>query len=154
MAIKTSTGLDTKLLDTGPFKTVMNLGFINIYAGSEPADADAAIASGTPTTPVLLCTVSNNSTATGLTMNASAASRSISKNSGETWSGVVSNAGALTPTFYRHVAAGDDGTASTTQARIQGTIGTAGADMNLASLVLGDATTFTLTYYNITLPSN
>lgn len=151
MTTKTSTGLDDKLLDTNPFKTIMNLGFINIYAdsGPEPSSADDAI----PGTATLLCTVSNNSTGTGLTMAAAAAGRVISKNTSETWSGPVTNPGALTPKYYRHVAAGDDGTLSTTQARVQGDIGLGGTDMVLATMTMADASTFTLNYYNFTLPS-
>jgi hypothetical protein len=145
MAIKASTGLRNKLLDTNPFKTIMNLSFIKIYTGSAPADADAAV------TGTLLCTISNNSTATGLTMAASATNGTIVKNASEVWSGV--NAATGTAGYYRHVAAGDDGTSSTTQARIQGTIGTSGADMNLSSVALTSGATQTIDNYSITLPT-
>lgn len=146
MAIKTSTGMRNKMLDANPFKTIMNLSFIKIYTGSAPADADAAV-SGT-----LLCTISNNSTGTGVTMAASATSGTITKNASEVWSGV--NAATGTAGYYRHVAAGDDGTSSTTQARIQGSIGTSGADMNLSSVALTSGATQTLDNYSITLPTN
>jgi hypothetical protein len=147
MTLYVSTGLRNKLLDTGSLKSIFNLGFIKIYAGTVPADADASIGAAT-----LLCTISNNSTGTGITFAASAASGAISKNSGETWSGT--NAASGTASFYRHVAAGDDGTLSTTQARIQGLVSTAGADLNLSSVALTSAATQTIDNYSAALPSS
>lgn len=144
--MKASTGLRNKLLDTGSLKSIFNLGFIKIYSGTVPADADAALGSAT-----LLCTISVNSTGTGTTMEASASDGTLEKNAGEIWSGV--NAASGTASFYRHVAAGDTGAASTTEARIQGSVGTAGADMNLTSTSLVAAATQTLDYYSITLPT-
>jgi hypothetical protein len=146
MSIKVSTGLRNKLLDTSPLRTAMNLGFINIYAGVVPSDADAAIGSAT-----LLCTISNAGTATGLTLEAAAVAGTITKETTEVWSGT--NAAAGTASFYRHVAPGDDGTSSTTQARIQGTVGTSGADMNLSSVALANGAPQTLDYYSVTLPT-
>lgn len=144
--MKASTGLRNKMLDTGSFKSIMNLSFIKIYAGAVPADADAAVGGAT-----LLCTVSVNSTGTGLTMAAAAALGILEKNAAEIWSGVNGAGGVAT--FYRHVAAGDTGGASTTEARIQGTIGTAGADMNLTSTTLVNGATQTLDFYRVNLPT-
>lgn len=140
MAEKMSTGLCTKLLDTDPLGTLFNLGFIKIYAGTVPATADADIGSAT-----LLCTVSNNSTGTGITFEAAASAGVLAKKSTETWSGV--NAATGTATFYRLVPATNTTTASTTEARIQGTVGTGGADMNLGTTALVSAATFTLNYF-------
>lgn len=144
--MKASTGLRNKLLDTGPLNSVLDLGFIKIYAGTEPATADAAIGAAT-----LLCTISNNSTATGIKLETAASAGSIPKESTEVWSGV--NVAGGTATFYRHVAPGDDGTLSTTQARLQGTIGTSGADLNLSSINLSNGATQTIDYYSVTLPT-
>lgn len=146
MAFQISTALSNKMLDTAPLRTVMNLGFIKIYAGTPPADADAAIGSAT-----LLCTVSNNATATGLTLAATAAARTIAKNGSEVWSGV--NAASGTAAFFRYVAVGDTGAASTTEARIQGTVGTGGADMNLSSVNLTSGAIQALDFGNFTLPT-
>lgn len=143
MSEKMSTGLCNKLLDTGSLKSIFNLGFLKIYAGSAPATADAA------TTGTLLCTVSNNSTGTGLTFDASAASGTLPKNSGETWSGT--NGATGTATHYRLVAVGDTGALSTTEARIQGTIGTGGTDMVVGSVALVNGATFTVNYFTQSL---
>ena len=56
MALKASTGLRNKLMDTGSLKSILAGGLIKVYGGAVPADADAA-ATGT-----LLCIISNNST--------------------------------------------------------------------------------------------
>lgn len=146
MALKASTGLRNKLLDTNPFKTIFNLGFLDIYAGSVPADADTSIGGAT-----LLVHICNNNTTTGLTFAAAASGGAITKNLSETWSKAA--AGTGTATFWRLVAAGDDGTTSTTQARIQGTVGLAGADLNLASLSFTATTVYTIDSFSISIPS-
>jgi hypothetical protein len=146
MTYHVSTGLRNKLLDTAPLKTILNLGFINIYGGTVPATADDAIGSAT-----LLCVVSNNSTGTGLTMASAASAGTLPKNSGEVWSGV--NVATATATFYRHVAVGDTGASSSTEARVQGSVGTVGAEMNLSSVNLTNGATQTIDYYSIALPT-
>ena len=145
MSLKVSTGLRSKMLDTGPLKTIMALGFIKLYSGAEPANADAAI------TGTLLSTISVNSTGTGLSFDTAAVAAVLSKAPAEVWSGT--NAAGGTATYYRHVAAGDDGALSTTQARIQGTVGTVGAELNLSSVILANGATQTIDYYSVALPT-
>lgn len=153
MAYQISTGLRNILLGSAAaasatsasLSTAMNLGFLMIYAGAVPASADAALGGAT-----LLCKVSNNSTATGLTLGPSA-SGTIPKNASEVWSGV--NAATGTAAFFRWVAPGDDGTLSTTQARVQGLVGTLGSDMNLSSVSLTSGATQTIDTFNWTLPT-
>lgn len=146
MAIKVSTGLRTKLLDTGSLKSVMALGFLKLYSGTVPATADAAL-SGT----TLLLTVSVASGGTGLSLGPTASGGVITK-AAETWSGV--NAVTGTPTFYRFVAVGDTGVNSTTEARIQGTVGTTGTDLLLATALLTATQTTTIDSFQFTLPTN
>ena len=145
MTLRLSTGLRSKLMDTGSLKTIFAAGFIKIYSGAVPGDADAA-ATGT-----LLCTISNASGGTGINFNAAAVSGILDKASAETWSGV--NAATGTATYFRHVAVGDDGTLSTTQARIQGAIATVGSEMNLSAVALTSGATQTVDYYSVTLPA-
>jgi len=141
-----STGLRNKMLDTNPLKTIFAAGFIKIYGGAVPPDADSALGSAT-----LLCTISNNSTGTGINFASAAASGVLQKASAEVWSGV--NAASGTATFFRHVAVGDDGTSSTTQARIQGLVALAGGELNLTSVALVNAATQTIDYYSVALPT-
>lgn len=145
MTLKVSTGLRNKLLDTGSLATLMAGGLIKIYSGSPPASADDA-ASGS-----LLCTISLNSTGTGINMASTASGGVLAKSTSETWSGVVALSGAAT--YYRHVAASDTGASSTTQARLQGEIATAGAELNLSSTTLTSGATQTVDYYSVALPT-
>lgn len=146
MTVKTSTGLRNKVLDTGSLKTIFAAGFLKIYTGAEPASADDA-ATGT-----LLCTVSVNSTGTGTNMAAAAVAGVLPKLASEVWSGV--NAASGVAGYYRHVAAGDDGTLSTTQVRIQGSVAVAGADLNISDVNLTAAATQTIDYYSIAWPAS
>lgn len=146
MALKASTGLRNKLLDTSALKTIFNLGFLEIYGGTVPTDADQSTSGAT-----MLCRISNNDTATGLTFASTAASGAITKNLGETWSKAAANTG--TATFYRFVAVGDTGALSTTEARVQGTVGTSGADLNLSTLSLVATTVYTIDTYSLSLPA-
>lgn len=145
--LKASTALRNKLLDTNPFKTVFNLGFLKIYDGPVPASADAGLDAANH----LLVTISNNGTGTGLTFAASAANGAITKNGSETWSGVSIAAG--TATFYRLVTPTDTGATSTTEARLQGTVGTSGADLNMTNNVLTTPTSYPIDAYSIALPT-
>jgi hypothetical protein len=140
-----STGLRNKMLDTNSFDAIMAAGFIKIYSGAEPTDADAAV------TGTLLCTISISSGGTGINMAASAAAGVLSKSGGETWSGV--NAATGTAGYARHVAAGDTGASSSTEARIQGPCALAGGFINLSSLSLTSGLTTPIDYYNVALPT-
>lgn len=159
MTYHVSTGLRNKVLSKaaggtiggGSLADVMNLGFIMIYDGPVPASADAALDASNH----LLVTISNNSTATGLTFEADAVNGGLAKLSTEVWSGVVALSG--TATFYRHVSAtehaGTIGGLSTTLPRVQGGIGQFGAELNLTSTSLVAAGTQTIDYYYIGLPT-
>jgi hypothetical protein len=145
MALKLSTGLRGKLMDTGSLKSIFAGGLIKIYAGAAPADADAA-ATGT-----LLCTISLAGAGTGINFDTAAVAGILSKAPAETWSGT--NVATGTASHFRHVAAGDTGALSTTQARIQGSIATVGADMNLSSVSLVNGAGQTVDYYSVTVPA-
>lgn len=145
MTIKSSTGLRSGVLVSGSMRSLLNGGTIRLFSGAAPADADAA------ETGTLLCVVSLNSSGTGVTFEATAPGGVLTKTASETWSGVNTVSG--TATHYRHVAAGDTGGVSSTEARLQGTVGTIGADMNLSSTVLTSGATQTIDYCVVTLPT-
>lgn len=148
MALLASSGLRTKAMTTGSVKSLLDGGLIKIYKGTAPTTADDA-----EVVADLLCTISLNSSGTGITLQAGGAAGSLVKTSGETWSGVVSAAGTNTATYYRHVASGDTGASSTTEARLQGSISTSGAEMNLANTSLANGSTQTIDYYNLDFPT-
>lgn len=146
MAYKTSTGLRNGMLAGSSLKEQLDGGFVKLYAGTVPATADDAIGSAT-----LLCTISVDSTGTGVNFAAAAVAGALSKSDTEVWSGV--NTATGTATFFRHVAAADDGTLSTTAPRIQGAVATAGAELNLTSANLTTGATQTIDYYSAALPT-
>lgn len=146
MTIKASTGLRNGALATGSVKSLLDGGRINIYAGTPPATADDAIGSAT-----LLCAITLNSTGSGIAFDTAAVNGVLQKAPGEVWSGVNLTNGVAA--WYRHVAAGDTGDASTTAPRLQGEIATAGSDMNLSSTSLVAAATQTIDYYSIAWPT-
>ena len=146
MTLKASTGLRNKLLDTGSLRSVMSLGFVKLYSGTVPASADDSLGAAT-----LLTTLSVSSGGTGLTFAATAVAGALPKATAEVWSGV--NAAGGVASFYRHVAVGDTGALSTTEARIQGTISVAGDDMNLTNTTLTGGATQTMDFYQLFLPT-
>ena len=146
MALKTSTGLRNGVLSGGSLKSLLDGGRINIYAGAPPATADDAVGGAT-----LLCAITLNSTGTGINFNAAAAGGVLQKAPGEVWSGA--NVAGGVAAWYRHVAAGDGGTLSTTAPRVQGLVGVAGADLNLSSVSLVAGATQTVDYYSLAWPT-
>ena len=145
MTIKASTGLRNHMLASGSLKGALDGGRINIYSGAAPATADAAV------TGTLLCSISLNSTATGIVMDTAASSGVLSKAPGQVWSGV--NAASGTATWYRHVGPGDDGTLSTTAPRLQGDVALSGADLNISNTSLTSGATQTVDFYSVALPT-
>ena len=145
MALKLSTGLRNAMLDSSNLRTTINGGLIKVYDGTVPATADAALSGNT-----LLCTFSLNSTGAGINFDTAAVGDTLSKAPAEVWAGNPAATG--TGTFYRHVAVGDDGTLSTTQARIQGELG-AGNEMLLATNVFTVGVNRVLDAYSITFPT-
>ena len=146
MAISASTGLRNVMLAGTGAKAALDLGFIKLYSGAVPANADTAIA-GT-----LLCTISINGGGTGLTMDTAAVNGVLSKAPAAVWSGI--NAASGSASFYRHVGPTDTGAASTTEPRLQGLVGQVGSDMNLsAGVALTAGISTPLDSYLIALPA-
>lgn len=143
---KFSTGLRNTMLASGSFKGALDAGFLDIYAGAAPATADAAVGGATK-----LCRVSVGSSGTGLTFASTATGGVLSKASAEVWSGV--NLASGTATWFRFVAAADDGTESTTAPRIQGSVAAAGADLNMGNTSLVSGQTQPVDSFAVALPT-
>ena len=138
----------------GSLKDVFMDGVLRIYTGSAPASADTAV-SGT-----LICeiTVSSGAFVAGAFDNGlefgAAASGVIAKAAAETWSGVGINGGG-TAGYFRLVGnAADTGVLDSgyIYPRIQGTIGTSGADLNMTSTTITVGATYTIDTFQLTLP--
>jgi len=146
MSLKVSTGLRDYMLATGSFKDAMDLGFLKLYSGTEPATADASIGAA-----VLLCTISVSGGGTGLTFEAVPVSGVLSKESSEAWQGSIVASG--TCSFFRFVAAGDTGVLSTTEKRLQGAVAAIASDLNLSNVVLTSPAIQTINHFNVALPT-
>lgn len=145
MAFKFSTGFRNAVLGTGSAKATLDGGKLQIYSGAVPATADAA-AGATP-----LVVISDNGGAGGLSFEAAVSNATLLKLATQTWKGTIGTTGA--PSFFRWVMSGDTGNESTTAVRIQGTVGTAGADMNLSNATLTATQEQVIDYFSISFPT-
>ena len=142
-----STGLTNYMAGTGSAKAGLNLGFIDVYDASAgiPATADAA-ALGNKLLRVYNNVVGQPADTTGLTLadpvDSAPDSVALTKTVAEVWSGLGLVTGEAA--YFRFVAPGDTGAASTSQRRIQGRCGLAASDANFANLTItqGVRTTF------------
>lgn len=135
----------------GSLKDIFKDGVLRIYSGSQPTSPDSA-ASGT-----LLLEISEDAGAfaagafdNGLEFG-DAASGAIAKATGETWQDTGLAAG--TAGYFRFVGnAADTGAASTSLPRIDGSVGTSGADLNMSSTGVTAGATYTIDSFQFTLP--
>ncbi len=144
MALKLSTGLRDGMLDTNPFKTLLDASRVKIYSGVAPATADAA--EGT-----LLVSIGSDNADTHCHFLAAAVSGVLSKNA-DIWSGVASASG--TASYFRLVVNTDTGVLSTTEIRMQGTVGTSSADINMSSVSITSGATQTVDTWDLTMPAS
>lgn len=144
MALKLSTGLRDGMLDTSPFKTLLDASRVKIYSGVAPASADDA--EGT-----LLVSIGSDNADTHCHFLASAVSGVLSKNT-DIWSGVAGADG--TASYFRLVVNTDTGVLSTTEIRMQGTVGTSGADINMSSVSIRSGATQTIDTWDLTMPAS
>jgi hypothetical protein len=139
MALRLSTGLVKKMIDTSPVRTLLTGGKCLIFPGTQPTDADNAAG----VTPLV--------TLDPITFEATATGGILIQTVGADWEGTVTADG--TAGGFRICEAADSGTgASTTLARIDGAIATSGAQMNLASLTFVEDAPFIITSAAITFP--
>jgi hypothetical protein len=145
MALQFSTGLKDSVLVTGSLRAALTNGKLQIYTGTPPASADAAV------TGTLLNTYTDTDSGSfDLTFESSSSNGSLVKTAAQTWSGTSGNAG--TAGYFRYIVTGDTGTLSTSEIRIQGTVGGAGADLFLASTTFADSTLYYIDAFAIAIP--
>lgn len=126
--MKISTGLRNHILTGGDMEAALNGGVIRMYGSPTstaaakaliPATADSAIGSAT-----LLCIISDNGAGTGINMDITPSSGVLAKAAGETWLGTMVASGYFS--FARFSALTDAEALSTTEIRMQMTVGTGG----------------------------
>lgn len=134
----------------GSLADIMQNGYIMIYSGTQPATADAAYGA----TALVKITVASGNFTSGTETNGLefkvSASGEIEKNT-DVWSGV--GLAANTAGWFRFYANGTDaGALSTTLPRIDGSVGTSGADLNMSSTTITVASTYTIDSFKLALP--
>lgn len=139
--MKLSTGIRNHLLSGGSFKSGLDGGEVRIYSGPPPASPDDAV------TGTLLVTVKNGGS--GVTF-AAAAGGVMTKTLAETWSGT--NVATDAAGYYRLVLPADTGASSSSALRVQGTVGVAGADLNLSSVALTSGGTQSIDAFSVAMP--
>ena len=145
MTFKTSTGLRNHMLASGSLRAALTNGKIRILSGPAPASADAA------ETGTLLCVIDKDGAGAGFTLDSVASDGVISKVPGDVLRGT--NLATGVAGYYRHVGSADTGAASLTEPRIQGRIGTSGAEANFSSVNLVSGATQTADTYSVNLPT-
>jgi len=145
--MKISSGLRDYLVGTGSFKAGLDGSYLKVYSGTPPTSPDDAV----PTGATLLCTVSVDASATGVTFEASATAGLLLKAAAEAWEGT--NAATGTATWFRLAPTADTGAASTSALRVQGTVAQAGADLNITSTALTSGATQTVDYFSVLMPA-
>lgn len=130
----------------GGVSGALNLGFINIYSGPQPLLAD------TGATGTLLGTASIGGLGvTGLTFDASV-SGVIAKAVAETWK--FNGVAAGTAGWFRFYEPTDTPTAvSAVKARLDGSVATSGADMNLSNISITVGAPNTIDVFQFTMPA-
>ena len=142
-----STGLQTAQLVTNNLGANMSGCVLRMYSGTVPATADAALGGAT-----LLHEYSVGGAGTGGTFETTPVAGALVKKVSETWTGTSVASGDAT--FGRLVLVADDGTLSTTAKRIQGTVGTSGADILLGNITFTASGSRTLGAGSITQPKS
>jgi len=131
MTIRLSTALRNNIAGTTGFAATFANGIIEIYTGTQPASADAAVTGTLLGTVTLASGAFTPGTSTnGLTF-ATAADGAVSKSGTWSFNGVA----AGTAGWFRFKGnALDDNLVSTTLPRLDGSVSVSGADMNLSNI--------------------
>jgi hypothetical protein len=152
MTIKFSTGLRNNLAGSTGFAGTFANGVIEIYTGPQPLSAD------NPPTGTLLGYVTTDglpfaagSPTNGLTFDAPA-SGTVSKAAAATWktTGIAQGTAGW---FRLKGNAADAGAQSTTAVRMDGSIGTSGADLNMSNIAFDVGVPSTIDVFQFTVPA-
>lgn len=139
MAFNYSTGFKNYVCKTGSIKAAFDGAKIQVYSGTVPASADASIGSATLLNTYAVAT-------TGMELDDTTVEDGvISKVESQTWSGTAVATGVAS--FFRAVQTGDANGSSTTLRRIQGTVGLAGADLNVSNTTFTSGVSYTIDYF-------
>lgn len=155
MTIRLSTGAVNGVMRTSPLDTLLSGGFLFLFSGTQPSSADLA-ASGT-----LLAAISSaGGGVTGLTFTDGDNAGEIKKTVAEAWQGT--GLAANTGRWFRYEALDTDYAttaanallASSTQVRVDGSIGVSGSDLVAASVAVAVGAPITIDTFVLRLPTS
>jgi hypothetical protein len=150
MTIRLSTGMRNVCMGDGTNKGVggvLALGFISIYQGTQPASPDTG-ATGT----VLGLVTLNGDGSTGLSWEVAAAGV-LSKDTDEVWQ-FTGLANGVAGWFRCWPAGGNPLSTSSTEARVDGLIATAGGDANMSNVNVVTGAVSTVDAFTLTMPAS
>lgn len=152
MAVRFSTGLRDKMLGSESFLTAFTNGVLRIYSGAQPSSADNA-ATGTLLLEVTVGggTFSHGVATNGLNFDAPIAGI-ISKAAVEAWQGTGITAGTA---GWARLSGNplDDGTSSTTLARMDMSVAKTGADLSLSNTAVATGAPQTIDVFTLAMPA-
>ena len=150
MTVRLSTQLRNNLAGTVGFATSFANGVIEIYTSTQPATADSAVSGTLLGTVTLASGAFTPGTATnGLTWAASTGG-AVSKSGTWSFNGIAAGTAGW---FRLKGNAVDAGGASTVLPRLDGSIATSGADMNLSNLSITIGAPSTIDSFSFTIPA-
>ena len=148
MTTKISTGLANYLLGVGSVRQALANSVLRVYSGDAPATSDSAV----PGSAVLLAEFTVDGEGDGLTLAATANGGVISKNPDEAWRATALANGVAT--WFRWCLPNDTGGASSTAVRLQGTVNTAGAELNFSSVNFAAGAIQKVDYFAVAMPAS
>ena len=144
--LRYSQGLRNALMAVDSLRGLLTGCEIRIYEGAPPPSPNDSVGAA-----VLLCTITLDDTGGGLGFEAVATGGTLTKSASEVWRGT--NVATGVATFFRIVVPQSDADGvSFTAKRIQGTVGVAGADMNLSNPSLSAGGVQTIDNFYLTMP--
>lgn len=154
MTIRLSTKLRNNLVSTTGFSTTFANGYIEVYTGAQPANADAAVTGTLLGTITLASGAFTPGVATnGLTF-AAAASGAVSKSGVWSFNGVAAGTAGWFRLKTNAEAVGGISDASFLFARVDGSIAVSGSDLNLSNITIAVSAPNTVDTFTWTQPAS
>jgi len=152
MSVSLSSGLRNGMLNATGMKEAFTNGVMYVFSGPQPINADAA----TQGTLLIKITLASGAFAFGTATNGinfdAPASGVVAKAAAETWSGIGLADGIAG--WFRLMGNPSDALGSSTSLpRMDGSVGTAGADLNLSSVNVVTSAPTTIDVFQFTLPA-
>lgn len=141
MAFLFSTGCKNNICANESVVATLGSSVVRVYSGIVPVNADAALGSA-----VQLLEYTVDGEGGDLYFNSVVNNGVVTKDA-DAWRGTATATGVAT--FFRLVRSYDTGAASTSEIRVQGSVGVSGADLNLSSTTITSGQIYTLDTFTV-----